>query len=119
MSTPQRSWAALVLLPATAGLFGGTLAWAVAHDPSGAAPLPTTISPAGSLPAGESGAADEDLAELAGRISEARERIETLRATLEDRPVAPALPAARTGDGTAPAAGTDTAPPVDATTGAS
>lgn len=114
MSTPQRSWAALVLLPATAGLFGGTLAWAVAHDPSGAAPLPTTISPAG-----ESGATDEDLAELAGRISEARERIETLRATLEDRPVAPALPAARTGDGTAPAAGTDTAPPVDATTGAS
>ncbi|WP_341359290.1 hypothetical protein V5H98_16380 [Georgenia sp. M64] len=132
MSTPQRSWAALVLLPATAGLFGGTLAWAVDHDPSGAAPLPTTISPAGSLPAGESGvaepvtgavvgpgAADEDLAELAGRISEARERIETLRATLEDRPVAPALPAARTGDGTAPAAGTDTVPPVDATTGAS
>lgn len=107
-----------MLLPATVGLFGGTLAWAVAHDP-GAAPLPTTISPAGSLPGGESGTADEDLAELAGRISEARERIETLRATLEDRSVTPALPAGRTGTGTTPAAGADTAPPVDATTGAS
>lgn len=107
---------ALALLPLSAGVLGGGIAWAQAHDPR--------VTDPGTLDA----SADPDLAELLADVDAARERLADLQDTLDARAEADAGPSvsgagdraagtapSSTSDGsvTAPAAPTEqVAPPV-------
>lgn len=80
----RRSAATLALIPAAAGIFGASVAWAGAHDPLVA--TATTAVPAmpEPTPAAASGptAEDQQLANLTGQVLAAQARIAALRATL-------------------------------------
>ncbi|WP_024286579.1 hypothetical protein [Cellulomonas sp. KRMCY2] len=141
----RRRAATLALIPAAAGIFGGSVAWAGAHDPLAVAATstdqPTAQPTADAAPAVASGptAEDQRLADLTAQVLAAQARIAALQATLaaqasdaESARVqaadAAATQAAATAQAAADRAATQAAPapapapaapPVNVTTGAS
>lgn len=83
--TFRRRAAALALIPATAGVFGASLAWAGANDPLATAssssiqPAPATQTP------DPRPTPDEHIADLTAQVVSAQARIAALRAVLAAR----------------------------------
>ena len=84
----RRRATALALIPATAGVFGASVAWASSHDPfsaaAGAAGAPAASAPAGQTTTPDPQATvDQQVTDLAAKISQAQDRIAQLQATLD------------------------------------
>ena len=129
--------AGLALVPVTVGLFGGTVTWAVAHDPMASASPVAAIDAPTVAPGPTSDPRLTALAALAVQVQAAQDRVAQLQVALDARvaaeaaagsaaPPVPALapgpapaPAPAPGHVRAPAPAPAPAPPVHAVTGAS
>jgi hypothetical protein len=93
----RRRATALALIPATAGIFGVSVAWASSHDPFTAAG--STAAPAAAGPAvpattpDPQTTVDPQVADLTAKISQAQERLAQLQATFDAQAGGAAAPA--------------------------
>ena len=85
--TDRRRLAALALIPATAGVFGASVAWAGAHDPMAADAASAAATPvaAAATPDAAQVAQDQQMADLAAQVEAARVRIAELQVVLSTR----------------------------------
>jgi TolA-binding protein len=82
----RRRATALALIPATAGVFGASVAWASSHDPfaagAGAAPAAVASANPATTPDPQP-TVDQQVSDLAAKITQAQDRIAQLQVTLD------------------------------------
>jgi len=80
----RRRATALALIPATAGVFGASVAWASSHDPfaAGAASAVSASADPATTPDPQP-TVDQQVSDLAAKITQAQDRIAQLQVTLD------------------------------------
>ena len=125
----RRRVAALAMIPATAGIFGASVAWASWHDPLAKSASSTTapVQPPAAAGNDQAAATDQRLIDLTAQVAAAETRIAELQGSLMTQaavapapaaaPAAPAVP--RSVPAPAAALAPAAAPPVHVVTKAS
>ena len=80
----RRRATALALIPATAGVFGASVAWASSHDPFAAGAASAVSASADPAPTPDpQPTVDQQVSDLAAKITQAQDRIAQLQVTLD------------------------------------